>query len=303
MAVLHSPVDHVHGFEPIERTQPHATLTHHQVSTLDEVEPHVQCEVRLLHVRRMARTARQHHRSWVAVHRRGLRGQRRAQGVECTHDRRHPVGAGHLGHHPCGDRTVHHRVAEARRRIGDLLHHPPRTRSGADHVDGEVHRPRADRCRSGSAHRRERVEQRRRHHPFAEQPLLAIHVGEQHVHETRPLLHCLGDHLELSVVEHDRDGIEAPWPALGGGHPSHAVVEHQIVDQVAGALCIEDPVGLPAPLEQLAEVVGAQHPGQPRPRRPHGSIGRDRLVVAPDRGPVVVGDDDPLHECNPPSEC
>lgn len=53
--VFQPAIDHIDGFQTVERTQPQAALTHDQIGTLDEVKSKSGGEVAVLDIRRVPR--------------------------------------------------------------------------------------------------------------------------------------------------------------------------------------------------------------------------------------------------------
>ena len=62
VGILEPAVDDVDRFEPVERAQPHAPLSHDQVGALDEVDAELHGEVRVVDVRRVIDAAREQRR-------------------------------------------------------------------------------------------------------------------------------------------------------------------------------------------------------------------------------------------------
>ena len=135
-------VDDVDRVEPAERAQPQAPPPNDEVGTFHEVEPERPGERRVLDVGGILDPAGQQHDARAADGGEGRQGVAQLGGEPA--DRRQVTGAlgpEQLGRDACHDGAVEQRVADAGRRVGEVLDDAPRTVGAGDDVDGVRRQP------------------------------------------------------------------------------------------------------------------------------------------------------------------
>ena len=293
--VVEPPVHDVHGLQPVDRTQPHAALPHHDVGTLDQVHAEARRQVALLHVRVAGRAGRQQHGAWAATVARRRGGQRPAQFVSGLVDRRGTCGAQAVGQQPGEDAAVQERIAQPGGRVGGVGDHVPRAVPVAGHVERVRRQPAVHRTRPAGSRpvRGQPVQHPTRQQAGGDQRAGAVAVGQHGLQHTHPLDGSGSEPVELSALDEVRDRIQPPRMALRPRRHSLRVVppdrHREIVDEVASSLGVEEAVGLALTFQQRRRVQRAQRSGDAAPHLPGRAVHAGDLVEVPGRGCVAEG--------------
>ena len=260
--VLEPPVQHVDRLEPVERAQPHPPLAHDEVGALDEMHAELHREVRVVDVRRMVETAREHDDARARLGRRS--SQRPPHRARVAGDRGDLVARHHVRHDTRHHRPVEQRVPDAGRRVGQVLHDVPLAILPEREVDGVRRQPPARRGTDGvdavAIGRRQRLG---RHDAIRHQRPRAVQVADHGIQRPHPLGHDARQPPERRRVEHDRDRVDPPRPALDRRHATVGA-HRQVVHEVAGTVGLQQPVGalLPLASRSTSSSAVAEAPGR-----------------------------------------
>ena len=196
----------------------------------------------MLEVGRVVRARREQHALILAAAARRHRRHRFAQHGRIHLDRRHCALAQHGREHLLHHVAVLEHVRDARRRAHVVLEHEERAGRVADQIDPrdvDVHAAR----RADAAHRLavalRSLDERARHPALVEDPLIAVHVGEEQVERVDALLEPAAHRRPLRSGDDARDQIEREDP-LGRGSPAvhrerHAAAQEGGVGELLAA--------------------------------------------------------------------
>jgi hypothetical protein len=152
-----------------------------------------------------------------------------------------------------------------------------------------VHEPPALRpSRRGRLHAAQREQRRGRDHSAANEVARSVDVAEQRLENPHPLRRRRGEPLEVPHGEEHRDRVEPPRQARGlvVGRRGARRVDGEVVDEMAGALGVEEPVDPPLTFGELTGQHRTEDLADRVPRLAQRAIGADRLVEAAGRDRV-----------------
>ena len=278
VVVVDAPVDDVDALLARGRAHEDALVAAHEVATLDQLDAHLAREERVLEVRRVVQTRREHDDArLVDTRRRGV-AQRLEEMLRVVGDTTDAVAGEQLGEHVRHRPPVLHDVGDPRRRAQVVLEHPEGAGVVADEVDpGDVDAHAPGRLDAGDA----AVEVLRagdepaRHDAVGQDLAGAVHVGEEALERQHPLAHARLDPDPLRLVDDPRHEVERERPLLTGERERDALVAERPVPARRTAARSRRATASPAPSAAPRRApAGDRARRTSRPMRPEAGIHR-----------------------------
>ena len=231
--IVHPLDDAVHRLQAVQRLQVQALVAHRQIAPFDQRDAQVACQVGVLEIGFVVRPRRQQHDVRIGAGCHGLQAlDEAAVGVGQAAHVHGLERVGELGGH---GRAVFQQVAQARRRLRALRHHPPEALRPARQI--ERHH-----VQVLAAHRRHAVHgaqvvgvalhQRGGQQAVLQQPAQAVDVGHHGFEHAHALQHAGFDVRPVVGRDQQREQIQRPG-SLQVGLVGVDVVGDAVVAQLA----------------------------------------------------------------------
>ena len=249
--------DQVDGLQALDGLQIHAVVADREVRALDDAEPEIAREVRVLEIvlRRLARR-QEHGERRVAVREAQEPLRERA---EEAREPAHVALREHLGQALRRHDAILERVARARRRLRAVAEHPPASVRRAREIERDEVQVQVVAHADARARPQElRIAEHEpgRQHLVLQHALLAVEIDEQLVQQPCALDHAELDRGPLVGIDEQREQIEPPRPAavaIALRDERHAVLE-----QAGAAPCLARPCVASGPIAANASSTSRQ---------------------------------------------
>ena len=135
------------------------------------------------------------------------------------------------------------------------------------------------------------MQEGRRQHTLGNESTLPVAITEDGFDGTHALASTGRQGFELCTLDDEGDGVESPRMALRAGSGGVAVTvggQRDLVHEVAGALCVEQTVGLPLTLDESRRVQRTERAHHCQPVGTRCTLGVDDLVEPAAGRPVLA---------------